>query len=103
MSANETKKEVLEFMSALEPHIRQIVRSEVRNCVKAAMATVVSADNDTHMATVKQAYSDTAMTLRNCCGKDLAADDTVVVMWYGSMSNAWIEIKNDGLPWNTGE
>ena len=95
------ENDVLEFVEALKPTIRQLIAEETKTAIRTAPAIVVSADNDAHTAVVKQIYSDTAMTLWNCTGKTLAADDSVIIMWFGSQTNAWIGIKNDGLPWNT--
>lgn len=100
MDGNE-KKSILMLLDALTPYIRKLIREETKNCIKTASAIVVSADNTAHTAVVRQIFSDTTMTLRNCTGKDLAADDNVVIFWYGSQTNAWIEIKNDGTAWNT--
>lgn len=94
------KDDVIKFVEALTPYIRTVIQEEIRNTIRTAPATVVSADNDAYTAVVTQIYSDTQMTLRNCTGKTLAADDSVVIMWFGSQTNAWIGIKNDGLPWN---
>lgn len=97
---NKTKDEVLMFMDAIKPYIQDLIREETKNNIKTAPATVVSADNDAHTAVVTQIFSDTQMTLRNCTGKTLAEGDSVILMWFGSQTNAWIGIKNDGLPWN---
>ena len=97
---SEWKKQIIGFVEAISPYIRQIIREETKNCVRTAMAEVVSADNEAYTAVVKQIYSDTSMTLRNCTGKTLAEGDSVILMWFGSMTNAWIGIKNDGQAWN---
>lgn len=95
-----SKNEALQFVEALRPYIRDIIGSDTKSAIRTAPAVVISADNDAHMAVVRQIYSDANMNLRNCTGKSLAADDNVIVMWFGSQTNAWIGIKNDGLPWN---
>lgn len=94
------KNEIISFVEAISPYIRKMIREETNNCIKTAMATVVSADNAAYTAVVKQIYSDAQMTLRNCTGKTLAADDSVIIMWFGNQTNAWIGIKNDGQAWN---
>lgn len=96
-----TKDDVLTFIAAMKPYIQDIVREETKNNLKTAPATVVSADNNAHTAVVKQIFSETEMTLRNCTGKALAEGDSVILIWFGSQTNAWIGIKNDGLAWNT--
>ena len=94
------KEEIMGFVDAITPYIQKIVRNETKNCIRCGMAIVVSADNDAHTAVVQQIYSDTTMTLRNCTGKNLSANDSVIIMWFGNQTNAWIGIKNDGQAWN---
>jgi hypothetical protein len=95
-----TENAVMQFVEAMTPYLRKIIQEETRNAVRTAPATVISADNDAHTAVVKQIYSDAEMSLRNCTGKILEENDSVIIMWFGSQTNAWIGIKNDGLPWN---
>lgn len=99
-NSGKCKNEALRLVEALRPYIRDVIREETKNAVRTAPATVVSADNTAHTAVVTQIYSTTQMTLFNCTGKTLAAGDSVIIMWFGSQTNAWIGIKNDGQPWN---
>ena len=96
----DSKREALQFIEALRPYIQQMIREETKNSIKTAPGTVVSADNTNHTAVVTQIYSTMQMSLFNCTGKDLAAGDSVIIMWFGSQTNAWVGIKNDGQPWN---
>lgn len=98
MSAQNEAREIWE---ALKPNIRKFIQAEIKNCVKTAPAIVQTADNTNHTAVVQQPYSGETLELFNCTGKTLLAGDSVIVMWFGGQTNAWIGIKNDGEPWNT--
>lgn len=98
----DAKEEALRLVEALRPYLRDVIGTDTKSAIRTAPATVISADNDSHTAVVRQIFSDTNMNLWNCTGKTLTADDSVIIMWFGSQTNAWIGIKNDGLPWNIG-
>lgn len=98
MSAN---REALEIWEAMKPNIRKLIQEEIKSCIKTAPAIVQTADNTNHTAVVLQPYSNETLELFNCTGKTLLAGDSVIVMWFGGQTNAWIGIKNDGEAWNT--
>lgn len=93
--------QALAIWEALKPNIRKMIQEEIKSCVKTAPAIVQTADNVNHTAVVLQPYSNETLELFNCTGKSLLAGDSVIVMWFGGQTNAWIGIKNDGTPWNT--
>lgn len=94
------EKDLQELINFLLPYIETMIQEQIKPCIKTCPATVISVDNANHKATVQQIYSTTNLTLNNNTGKTLSVGDSVILMWFSSMSNAWIGIKNDGLPWN---
>lgn len=103
---NISDNEAASIYYALEPYIKRIVSDNTTECLKCRSAIVIDADNDIKHATVRLDISpdtdDQNMELMNCTGKTLKTGDKVWVAYMYSLTNAFIMIKDDGLPWNWG-
>lgn len=99
MSENEVRK----ILTSLTSLFTKVAKNQISNCVKRVSATVISADNAIHYATVTihddKAPNAQSMELMNCSGRDLKTGDTVMLEYTSDLTDAFIAYKNDGKPW----
>jgi len=91
-------KEALQIWNEFKPEIQKLIQSELTQYVKWIPVKVISANNTTKIATVRQAYcaedgSQDYVNVLNTTGIDLSAGDNVYIAYAYSPTNAIIVYK----------
>lgn len=86
---------ISEFWSALKPKIEELVKTKSHNCLRVDRFDVVSPPNGSKIG-VKQPFG-AVVSIPYCAEvADAKVGDTVLVLWWGSLSTAKAWCYGDG-------